>query len=195
MRLLFDFANFKLAQIIIFGSMLVGISYFTWFDNGKGLQSNIDSARTSITQVSSQIKAKEKELEEIKAFEREIANQEEVVKKLLIYIPEILTFTDISALLIKEAKSSGVNIEDKQDELVQKEEGSDYRILNTKLKVSGAFSHVLSFLSKLTIQKRMLVVDRIEMNMDRENQSIKASMNVSAYRYEKQKEEKQEVSQ
>lgn len=186
MKVLFDIANFKIVQIIVFGSLFLGIYYFTLYDDGSHLRASIADTQTNIDQVSAKVNKKKEEIKNIKIFEKEILNQEDVVKQFLNFIPGSLTFTEVSALLFKEAKLAGINIEVKKDEQVDKKEDSEYRTLKVRLTIRGAFSQILLFLSKLTNQKRMLVVNNIEMRMDRGNGLIGADLLVSAYRYEKQ---------
>lgn len=188
MRILFDIANLKIFQIVIFGSFLLGIYYFTMYDDGSDLRGSIASIQTNIDQTSEQVSKKQKEIEDIKDFEQEVLSQEDIIKHFLNFIPSSLTFTDVSSLLIKEAKSAGINIEVKRDEQADKEENSEYSTLKVQLTVSGAFSQILLFLSKLTNQRRMLVVNNINMRMDRTSGLIGADLLISAYRYEKQEE-------
>jgi len=153
------------------------------YDDGSALRKSIVEVQKKIEQVEQQVKRKQQELNEVKTFEQEILAQEEAVKYFLNFIPSSLTFTDVSALLINEAKSSGVNIEVKRDERVDERDDSEYNTLNIQLTVNGAFSQILLFLSKLTDQKRILVVKNINMRMNRQTQLVKAGMSILAYRY------------
>ena len=188
MRILFDIAHFSFIQILVIGGFFFGVFYFTAYDNGKNLQAEIKTAQTEIQTASEQLEQKQKELQDIKSFETEVLNQEEVIRQFLNFVPSSLTFTDMFSLLTKEAKASGVNIVDKRDERITEIEDSEYQTLNIKLTVEGAFTQVLVFLSKMTQQRRMLIVNNIDMNItNAENQMIKTNMLISAYRYEEKK--------
>jgi len=183
LQLLINIANFQFIQILVFGSFFLGIYYFTVYDDGSALRKSIVEVQKKIEQVEQQVKRKQQELNEVKTFEQEILAQEEAVKYFLNFIPSSLTFTDVSALLINEAKSSGVNIEVKRDERVDERDDSEYNTLNIQLTVNGAFSQILLFLSKLTDQKRIHVVKNINMRMNRQTQLVKVGRSILAYRY------------
>ncbi len=183
MRILFDIANFGIIQLLVFGGLFVGIFYFTSYNDGSHIKKAIEDIESNIQKVSKQNQQKQKEIQDVKMFEKEIMAQEKDVKFLLDFIPKSLTYTDISNLLITTANRSGVNIDVKQDQKVESREDSEYHILSIQLAVSGAFSHILLFLSKLTDQRRMLIVNNVTMRVERETQLIKADLNISAYRY------------
>ena len=82
MKIFFDLANFKVFQIIVFGSLYVlGIYYFTLYDDGSHLQTSIVNIQTNNDQVSQKVtKRSKKKLAQIKIFEQEILTQEDVIK-------------------------------------------------------------------------------------------------------------------
>ena len=130
------------------------------------------------------------QIQRVKLFEQEVSNHKKVIKFFLNYIPASLTFTEISSLVNKQALSSGVNIESKEDSQYDgQEENTEYDILNLKLKVSGSFSQIMFFLSKLTAQKRLLVVNKIDLSVLSENEQIMSDINLLAYRYQESVEE------
>ena len=167
----------------------MGVYYFSWYNNGSTLKKSIDDIQMNTQQVEFQISKKQEELENIKTFEKEVLAQEEDVKYFLNFIPSSLTFTDISTLLLSEAKSSGVNVGLKKDEKVDKEKDSEYQTLSVQLAVNGSFSQILLFLSKLTQQRRILIVENIDMIINRQTQLIEAKLLVSAYRHDKKSKE------
>ncbi len=195
MRLLFDLAHFGLIQIVVFGGFFLGVYYFTLYNDGSALQKSRADIQAGIQQTEAQVKKTQQELLDIKAFEKEVLNQEEDVKYLMNFIPSSLTFTDISDLLINEAKSSGVNIGLKRDESIDQKEGEEYHTLNVKLSVNGSFSQILLFLSKLTNQKRILIVHDIDMRVNRQTRLIEADMSISAYRYKGDQEEEKDTEE
>lgn len=184
MRIIFDIARFRFIQILVFGSFLVGLFYFTIYDDGSELRKAIAEVKTKIQQTEAQVAKQQKELDELKIFEQEILNEQEAVKYFLNFIPNSLTFTEVSTLLISEAKSAGVNIEVKQDKQTTQKKDSEYHTLGVQLTVNGAFAQILLFLSRLTDQKRILVVNNIDMRVNQQSQLIGANLNISAYRYE-----------
>lgn len=193
MRFINDIARFHLIHIVVFGSMFLGVLYFTSYDDGSGVKKSIEDVQTQTNQASLQVEKKKKELQDAKAFKNEVLKEEKVLKSFLSFIPSSLTFTDISTLLIQEAKHAGVNIQLKQDQQIKKEENSEYHALDVQLKINGSFTQILLFLSKLTAQKRMLIVHNIDMKANKKNQLIEVQLNISAYRYVKKKEEEKKT--
>lgn len=192
MRVLFDIAKLQIIQILIFGSVFLGIYYFTLYDDGSRLRQLILDVQSNIDTTETKVKKKEKELEDIKEFEREILAEEQVIKYFLNFIPESLTYTDLSSLLIKSAEFTGVNIEVKKDQKVKKQKDSEYQTLQIQLAIDGSFSQIMLFLSKLTAQRRILVLKEIDMNIDQASRLIKANLNILAYRYQKIEKKEEE---
>ena len=176
---------------MVFGGFFLGVYYFTLYDDGTRLNNLIEEVQNNIWKVEVQIKEKEMELENIKEFEREILNEKKVIESFLKFIPESLTYTELSSLLINSAKITGVNIEVKTDQAIQIEEESEYQTLQIHLTIKGSFSQIMFFLSKLTSQKRMLILQRIDMNIEETSRLVKANLKIIAYRYQKlEKKEK-----
>ena len=183
-------SHFQLTQILVLGGFALGIYYFTAYDDGTTL-------RQTIADVQNQVKTKEEEvskvredIKRVKLFEQEVVNHRKVIKFFLNYIPSSLTFTEISSLVNQQALSSGVNIESKEDnQLENQEESLEYDILNMKLRVSGSFSQIMFFLSKLTDQKRLLVINKINLNITSAAKQIISDIDLSAYRYGESSEE------
>ena len=195
MGFLTGLAHFQLAQVIVLGGFALGLFYFIGYDDGTVLRQTIVDIKNQVTQVEGEAVKVQREIDEVKLFEQEVANNKKIIKFFLNYIPVSLTFTEISYLVNTQAQSSGVNIESKEDnQLEGDQEDTEYDILNIKLKVSGSFSQIMFFLSKLTDQERLLVVNRINLNISPESKQIMSDINLLAYRY-KENIEEQEGSQ
>ncbi|MDE0092423.1 MAG: type 4a pilus biogenesis protein PilO [Oligoflexia bacterium] len=195
MGFLTGLAHFQLAQVIVLGGFALGLFYFIGYNDGTVLRQTIVDIKNQVTQVEGETVKFQREIDEVKLFEQEVANNRKIIKFFLNYIPVSLTFTEISYLVNTQAQSSGVNIESKEDnQLGDDQEDSEYDILNIKLKVSGSFSQIMFFLSKLTDQERLLVVNRINLNISPESKQIMSDINLLAYRY-KENIEEQEGSQ
>ena len=192
MKFFFDLARLQFIQILVFGGVFLGVFYFTLYDDGSYLNKLIEEVQSNIDQTEAKIKQKEKELEAVREFEREVVSEEQVIRYFLNFIPETLTYTDLSSLLIKAAEFTGINIEVKQDQKVRFKEESEYQTLKIQLTIDGSFSQIMFFLSKLTAQKRMLILNKIDMNIDQASRLIKANLSIIAYRYYKKKKKEKE---
>ena len=184
MGFLMSLAHFQLVQIIVLGGFALGVFYFTAYDDGAGWRQEIVDVQEQVKKAEGEVVKVRAEIEEVKLFNQEVANHKKVIKFFLNYIPASLTFTEISSLVNKQALSSGVNIESKEDnQYTGQKKNTEYDILNLKLKVSGSFSQIMFFLSKLTAQKRLLVVNKIGLNISSESNQILSDINLLAYRY------------
>ena len=71
MRFLFDLSHFSFVKIIVFGSCLLGLYYFTLYNDGSELRQSINKVENDISAVDKQLSAKQKELDDTRTFERE----------------------------------------------------------------------------------------------------------------------------
>ena len=181
MRFFYDLAGFGLGQIIVFGCLLMGGFYFFKYDDGSSLRGELGTIQGAIQKMDTEIREQEQELRRIEKFKSDIASEERSVSYLLNYLPNELSPVDIFSVLTKEARIAGVDIEDKRDSPVAK--GEFYDTLKLHLTVKGSFAHVLSFMSHLTEQKWILVVDRIEMRTVATEEGLKANLDIFAFRY------------
>ena len=183
-------SQFQLTQILVLGGFALGVYYFTGYDDGTVLRESIVDVQNQVKTTEGELSKTREDIERVKLFEQEVANHKRVIKFFLNYIPSSLTFTEISSLVNQQALSSGVNIESKEDnQFEDQEEDLDYDILNMKLRVSGSFSQTMFFLSKLTDQKRLLVIDKINLNISSSANQIMSDINLLAYRYRENLEE------
>ena len=183
-------AHFQLTQIIVLGGLALGIFYFTAYDDGTVLHQSIENIQNQVKKVEGDVAKVKEDIERVKLFKKEVSNNKKVIKFFLNYIPSSLTFTEISSLVNKQALSSGVNIESKEDsQYKDQEENTEYDVLNLKLKVSGSFAQIMFFLSKLTAQKRLLIVNKIKLNVASANKQVMSDINLLAYRYKESVEE------
>lgn len=182
---LISIAHFQFIQIIVLGGFGLGVFYFTAYNDGAVLRQSIVDVKNQVRQKEGEVADVRMEINKVKQFEQEVSQHKKVIKFYLNYIPETLTFTEVSSLVNEQALSSGVNIESKEDSnQTQNQEGNtDYDILNMKLKVSGSFPQIMFFLSKLTYQKRLLFVNKIDLNIMPESRQIMSDINLQAYRY------------
>ena len=181
MKLLNDISNLNLIQIVVFGSILTGVFYFSFYNNGTAIEKQLEETRLQLQNSEKSLKEKKEELDRLVQFEKDLETDEKSIGGFLDYIPKEMTTVEMFRFITQEAKISGVNIEDKQDH-GSKEEEMVYS-MKASLKVSGTFPQVVFFLSRLTAQKRILLVDQIRLENQRDNQIVMASMDVYAFRY------------
>ena len=181
-----------LVQIIVFGGFFMGLYYFSFYNDGGLLRKEIQQIQSQIQTVQGQIKDMERKIEDVLVFKREIESEKEVVEAFLNFIPSSLTFNEVSALIIDQARLSGVNIESKKDVELQKLEDFNYEALSIDIEITGSFYQLMLFLSKLTEQKRILIVEKIEIKPRKDN-LVSSYIEILSYRYvDEEKKEGQE---
>ena len=185
-----SFAYIPLSQVLVLGVFFTGVYYFSLYDDGSNLKKQIQDVETQVQTVEQNIAQAGKELRDLTLFKDEIQKQEQFIKAFINFIPSSLTFTDISVLVIQQARLAGVNISSKRDVQFKQYKDTDYEFLTMQLEVIGSFSQLMFFLSKLTEQKRILIVNEINISMA-ENKIVRANINLIAFRYKKAEESSQ----
>ena len=167
----------------------MGVYYFTFYDDGSWLKKQTTEVHTQIQAADRKIQKQKDEITRLLNYKKAVEQEARAIQYFLSYIPNEYTAIDIFRFLTREAKNAGINIEDKADQGVQ--DGEFYDALKVHVQVAGSYSQVLLFLSRLTAQKKILVVNNINLALTREKDEewINASMTVYAYRYKEKKEE------
>lgn len=190
MRVLIGLAHLGFIQIVVYGSIFMGVFYFGFFDDGQVIKDKTEQIRAQIVQTEKSIRGQKLELQNIRELEKQIESKEDAVRYFLSYIPQEITTIDLFNYLNREAKSTGVNIEDKKDgKFIEVE--SVYEGLRMSIKLSGSFVQMLLFLSNLTGQKQILIVDKVSIHIFGEN-SVTADIQVLAFRYKHRKDKEQD---
>ena len=160
------------------------------------MEKQIEEANLRFQGAEKSLKEKQEELNRLVQFEKDLAIDEKAIGVFLDYIPEKMTTVEMFRFITQEAKISGVNIEDKKDHGTEEKEM--VHSLKASLRVSGSFPQIVFFLSKLTAQKRILLVDQIKVENESNSQTVMASMDIYAFRYKEaeppQDENKEEGS-
>ncbi|MBC6415305.1 MAG: type 4a pilus biogenesis protein PilO [Bdellovibrionales bacterium] len=183
MKVLLNLANHSIIQIFVFGAIFGGLYYFTFYDDGENLRKEIKQVQEEVKTTQDEIKKTEQELENALIFKKEIEFNEEMIQVFLDFVPSSLTFTDVSTLIIEQARLSGVNIESKRDGSVEDISNYNYQTLNMEIEITGSFYQLMFFLSSLTKQKRMLIVNEIDIKLGENNILLSSTIKLLAYRY------------
>ena len=191
-QFLSNIALMGVIQMITLGGFLMGMYYFTFYDDGSWLKKQTAEVHTQIQAMDQKIQKQKDEITRLLNYKKAVEQEARAIQYFLSYIPNEYTAIDVFQFLTQEAKNAGINIEDKADQGVQ--DGEFYDALKVHVRVAGSYSQVLLFLSRLTAQKKILVVNDINLSLsgEKDEQWINASLTVYAYRYKIKKEEKKE---
>ena len=197
-------SRLQIIHILIIGGAIIGVYYFALFDDGSQIKSETEGVKQSLQAERANISKKTENLKEVKIFEKEGSYNRKLFKEFIALTPADLNTSEVSALLLNEAKNFGLNVTNKEYMMDQASEASSeegkkvqhYTTIKIKLTLQGDFSQILSFLAQLTGQKRVLVVESIDMKRNQESKLVESSIEVLAYRYnpdsEKVEKEKKE---
>ncbi|MCY4512706.1 MAG: type 4a pilus biogenesis protein PilO [Bdellovibrionales bacterium] len=179
-------------QIITLGGFFTGVYYFTFYNDGSLVKKQTAEVHTQIKAVDQKISKQKDEITRLVNYKKAVEKEARAIQYFLSYIPNEYTAIDVFHFLTREAKNAGINIEDKADQGMQ--DGEFYNALKVHVRVAGSFSQVLLFLSRLTAQKKILVVNDINLSISsgEDDQWISASMTVYAYRYREEEEKEDE---
>ena len=142
-QLLSSIATMGFIQIIILGSFLTGVYYFTFYNDGSQLEKETTEIQTQIQAIDLKIKKQKDEVTRLENYKKAIDREARAIQYFLSYIPNEYTAIDVFHFLTSEAKSAGINIEDKADQGIQ--DGEFYDALKVQVRVAGSFSQVLLF--------------------------------------------------
>ena len=193
MGFILNFAQNSIIQIFVFGSFFMGLYYFSFYNDGEFLRKEIKTVKTDIQTAKKNIGKTKIEIDNILVLKNEIETQQKIVKALINYIPESLTFNEVSTIITNEALASGVNIESKKDGSVDDIPDTNYQTLNVEMELMSSFSQLMFFLSKLTQQRRILIVQSIDIKIDQNKDFVLTRIQLLAYRYQEPKENPEKV--
>lgn len=193
MFFILSFAQNSIIQIFVFGSFLMGVYYFSFYNDGEFLRKEIKAVKADIQTARQNVDKTRIEIDNLLIFKSEVEKNQEIVKALINYTPESLTFNEVSTIITNEALVSGVNIEAKRDGSVDDVPDTNYQTLNVEIKLLSSFSQLMHFLSKLTQQKRILIVHSIDIKIDQDKDFVSTRIRLLAYRYQQPEKKPEEV--
>ena len=192
MVFILNFAQNSFIQIFVFGSFFMGVYYFSFYNDGEFLRKEIEAVKVNIQTAQQNIDKTKIKIDNILVFKSEVETKQEIVKALINYTPESITFNEVSTIITNEALVSGVNIESKRDGSVDDIPDTNYQTLNVEIELLSSFSQLMGFLSKLTQQKRILIVQTIEIKIDQDKDFVLTRIQLLAYRYQEPEENPEE---
>ena len=178
------FGGSSIIQVVVFGAFLMGLYYFSFYNDGSLWRKEIQNIKNQAQTIQTNIKKVQVEINEAMVVKEEIEKNARIVEALLKFTPGTLHFNQINAILTRQAKLTGVNIEAKKDSNVEDVPDSEYQTLSVELKLTSSFPQLMSFLASLTQQKLILIVKSINVtNNQKTSGVIESQLKLIAYRY------------
>lgn len=186
-------ARLGFIEIAFCGAIGAGLFYFFQYQgNIEASIKKLDNKQVEQVKVEKTLKKKELELDGVYSFRKQVGLKEKAILYFLEFISNDITSIDLFTFLNEEAKSTGVNVEDKKDGELLELDG--YQGLRMDIKVSGSFSQILLFLANLTGQKQIIVVDAINLNL-KEVGVVVADIRLLSFKYKKPEPKKEKEQQ
>ncbi len=184
------FSQLSVGMIIILSTGLAGLYYITKFDDGGSIKNEISELDKQQNVVKKEIEDLKAELKSLNELDKAMSLMGGEINKFLQFIPNEMTSTMILNHLNQQAKVAGVDLPDIVTHS-NTEKKEFYEKLKVSVTVTGLFTQVLIFMSKLTSLSEIITVERFTMEtMGGQKASytaglneIKMQMDIYGYRY------------
>lgn len=166
------FARLTMVRALILGAFIASLYYFFIFDAGTTQQSSIASMRADIVSQQKQLTEVSQKLDRAIEYQRSAAEIGEALNKLLAYIPENFRLQDFMKTVSEEAKVAGLNIirvSENHNSNYNSAKRTDFEELAVSVELQGTFAQHMTFLSNLTKQKQIFILQKFTMDRDQNN--------------------------
>jgi Tfp pilus assembly protein PilO len=162
------FARLTMMRALILGAFVASLYYFFIFDSGTQQQSAIAAAKADIVNQQKQLTQINQKLDRALEYQRSASEMGEALNKLLAYIPENFRLQDFMKTVSEEAKMSGLNIIRVAENrgMGNQAKHTDFEELAVNVELQGTFAQQMTFLSNLTKQKQIFILQKF--TLDRE---------------------------
>jgi len=162
------FARLTMMRALILGAFVASLYYFFIFDAGTSQQSAIAAAKADIVNQQKQLTQINQKLDRALEYQRSTAEMGEALNKLLAYIPENFRLQDFMKTVSEEAKMAGLNIirVAENRSMGTQAKRTDFEELSVNVELQGTFAQQMTFLSNLTKQKQIFILQKF--TLDRE---------------------------
>lgn len=187
------FARLTMVRALILGIFLASLYYFFIFDAGTSQINAIAAAKADINIQKKHLEEVKQKLDRAHEYQRSAAEMGEALNKLLAYIPEGFRLQDFMKTVSEEAKAAGLNIirVAENRNISQPQKRPDFEELAVSVELQGTFAQQMTFLSNLTKQKQIFVVQKFSMDKDQSSANhndaelpiVSFKGEIHAYRY------------
>ena len=141
--------------------LVCGIVYYaTFFDNGQKERDSLIAADKELAQLREQLGQLEKTLLDAQKLEKAEIELGASITKVINYIPENLTYSEMVRSLSEAARAVSADIGYKRSSQNAKQ-GGFYDEISVDVDLLGTFQQIVSFLSQLTKVDRIYTVDKM----------------------------------
>ena len=178
----------NLGVVIILSGGIAGMYYLFKYDNGQSIKEETQGLEKQKAAVQEKIDVVDFELKQLQEMDKAIRLMGDEINKFLQFIPNKLTSSMVLNHLNIHAKAAGVDMQNIQNHSAI-EDHEFYEKIKISVTVTGLFSQVLVFLSKLTGLTEIITVGRFNLSEIRQSRfvsglnEVKMEMDIYGYRY------------
>jgi Tfp pilus assembly protein PilO len=185
-ELISKFAGLRWSAVAVIG-LFAGFIYWAGaFDHGDRFKEQVATGNSRIAEAQKRLDDTKKELANAEEFRKKVSEQEEDFKRLTEALPREVSATELIGLVSRQAADSKVQLKNSTPS-PGTEKTEFYEKAKITFAVKGAFSDVLTFVSRMTGVRRILTFEKVEIRKDVGSDPEKPQVTMTgvlvAYRY------------
>lgn len=181
---LFDsIKSLKASKAAVVGVVFGLIYYLALFDGGQKEKDGIKQADQELQDLGKEVARLEEILMNVKRLEQAEKELGASISKVINYIPDDLTYSEMVRSLSEATRAVGLDIGYKR---TQAGKGEFYDEIAVHVDLVGRFDELVSFLAELTKVGRIYTVDKMDFNVRRgvkDGHQVQFTTTVVGYRY------------
>jgi Tfp pilus assembly protein PilO len=152
-------------QVLMFSFVAAALYYFGLFDDGTSMRNRLQQTTTQLADSKKKLDETKKAMADAARFESEVKATTEQFSKLIEYMPENMSQSDLMSMVAKQAAAAGAKVTRIEPvSAVQNQTKAEvYDPVRVNITLSGTFTQILSFLSNLSQVPRLLTFDKLNL--------------------------------
>lgn len=159
----------QLSKMTTGKAMIIGLAitagyYLIWYEGGSKLEAQLASTNAQISKDKGELAKVNEALAKMERTQKIKADLGEKLEKVLSYLPEELSSSDLIKLLSTEAKAAGANLLKVSDRSGGKAKSDQfYEEVKVEMELEGSYGQLLLFLSNLTRADKIVTMSNMSM--------------------------------
>ena len=178
--------SMKVVNAALIGLVLSGVYYLSFFDSGKQMKAQVAQVDRELSSLKQEIVDLEEAFIDAERLHQVAAELGASINKVLKYIPEKLTDSEVVKNLSTSARAVGAKIVGIRSKSQSTRQDNDfYDELPVVVELVGTYGQIMSFLSRLTQVERIYTVRDMVFSVQRQTDDaeVKFTTTVVGYKY------------
>jgi Tfp pilus assembly protein PilO len=152
-------------HVLMFGFVAAALYYFGVFDDGTSMRNRLQETTTHLADSKKKLDETKKAMADAARFESEVKSTTEQFNKLIEYMPENMSQSDLMSMVAKQAAAAGAKVTRVEPvSVVQNQTKIEvYDPVRVNVSLQGNFMQILGFLSNLSQVPRLLSFDKLNL--------------------------------